>query len=431
MSLEEQVRSVLFRIFSMIQIPALNNAVLFSGDYLLALSSNDATNPTVCYIVQAVNAEELIITQLLTREQILALNLEAPPTVPIDTYNNTVQCHLTEVFEVRSSPITINRACVRDIAFVFHINSLERAFPNCSGMTRVFFIRFFYDDNNRLSEVYYHHHFPFSRVVTDSYTSRIWHTISELKVIIEKCLNDKKQYQMCKKMHVMSCSLEAWIFLAMNLVRGGAILVQFSRRITRKNMHCDLSLSSATERQPFTLVRIDASESMRSARTIFGVTFGVGIRNRPPNKGESPVRMHYGDVINFVDVASNNYDNMPEVCYERRKELVSDQGVDFIYNKCFRTLKIRIRYKKSMANNPVIHEILGLTTLPNRAVLSDNLDRWVSHIIPGTYFATNDGEMASVSRVDGNNVFILIEDSDAEVVLGLHEAAALLRDYIG
>ncbi len=78
MSLEEQVRSVLFRIFSMIQIPALNNAVLFSGDYLLALSSNDATNPTVCYIVEAVNAEELIITQLLTREQILALNLEAP-----------------------------------------------------------------------------------------------------------------------------------------------------------------------------------------------------------------------------------------------------------------------------------------------------------------------------------------------------------------
>jgi len=39
--------------------------------------------------------------------------------------------------------------------------------------------------------------------------------------------------------------------------------------------------------------------------------------------------------------------------------------------------------------------------------------------------------MASVSRVDGNNMFILIEDSDAEVVLGLHEAAALLRDYIG
>lgn len=138
------MRSVLFRIFSMIQIPALNNAVLFSGDYLLALSSNDATNPTVCYIVEAVNAEELIITQLLTREQILARNLEAPPTVPIDTYNNTVQCHLTEVFEVRSSPITINRACVRDIAFVFHINSLERAFPNCSGMTRVFFIRFFF-----------------------------------------------------------------------------------------------------------------------------------------------------------------------------------------------------------------------------------------------------------------------------------------------
>jgi hypothetical protein len=44
------------------------------------------------------------------------------------------------------------------------------------------------------------------------------------------------------------------IFLAMNLVRGGVISVQFSRWITRKNMHCDLSLSSATERQTFTLV---------------------------------------------------------------------------------------------------------------------------------------------------------------------------------
>jgi hypothetical protein len=40
----------------------LNNAVIFIGDFLLALASKDATAPTVCRVFEIVNSEELIVT---------------------------------------------------------------------------------------------------------------------------------------------------------------------------------------------------------------------------------------------------------------------------------------------------------------------------------------------------------------------------------
>lgn len=239
-----------------------------------------------------------------------------------------------------------------------------------------FFVRYFYD--NGLVELHSNDHAPFSQVIIDSYPSRIWYTIADVKEKVEKCLNDKRQYQMCKKMQSTPCSLEAWTFLAINLVRGGAIVVQFSRRITKKHLHCDLSLSTSTEKQPFTLIRIDSCQSMSCARNIFGLTFGIGVRNRPPNKGEDPVRLHYGDVINFVDVASNNYDNVPDVRPERRNEFVSSQGVDFIYDKLLRLLKIRVRYSKSNANNPLVPEALRLSNLPNPQQL---LTSWTDGLV--------------------------------------------------
>jgi len=212
----------------MILIPALNNAVAFNGDFLLASSSDAAGSPTVCRVIQAVNAEELIVTWLLTRDQILQRqNLERPPSIPFEVYTNIVQCILQELFEVRSSFNTIRIGSVLDIAFVFHVNTLESKIPNCAGMTRFFFVRYYYDENNVLVELHHNEHVPFSQVIIDSYPCRIWYTIVDVKDRLEKCLNDKKQYQMCKKMLSMPCSLEAWTFLAINLVRGGAVVVQF------------------------------------------------------------------------------------------------------------------------------------------------------------------------------------------------------------
>jgi hypothetical protein len=149
---------------------------------------------------------------------------------------------------VCSSSSTIHKGSVKDIAFVFHINILENDHPNCAGMSRVFFTRHCYDERNRLQEVACQNHVPFSSVALDSYPSRIWHAILDVKDNVEKHLNDKKQYQTCKKMVLMSCSIEAWYFLYVNLVRSGALVVQFKWKNTKKYMHCDLSLSTHSAR---------------------------------------------------------------------------------------------------------------------------------------------------------------------------------------
>jgi len=167
---------------------------------------------------------------------------------------------------MRSSHTSINRSSFIDVAFVFHMKFLETQLPNCAGMTRVY---------NWLTEVCSNQHLPFSTIVMDSYPSRIWHTILAVKDKIEKNLNDKKQYQMCRKMLMVTCSLESWNFLVTNLVRSGALVIQFSRWNTRKRMLCDLSLSSTTDRQSFILLCLDTCQSMDCAHKSFGYTFGV------------------------------------------------------------------------------------------------------------------------------------------------------------
>jgi len=56
------------------------------------------------------------------------------------------------------------------------------------------------------------------------------------------------------------------------------------------------------------------------------------------------------------------------------EEFVSTQGGDFIYDKVLRLLKIRVRYSKSHASNPLVQETLGLTNLGNPPVLTNDLD---------------------------------------------------------
>jgi hypothetical protein len=52
-----------------------------------------------------------------------------------------------------------------------------------------------------------------------------------------------------------------------------------------------------------TLVRINSPGSMQSACEVYSITFGIGIRNKPPNKNEPPRSIHFGDIVNVVDVA--------------------------------------------------------------------------------------------------------------------------------
>jgi hypothetical protein len=86
------------------------------------------------------------------------------------------------------------------------------------------------------------------------------------------------------------------------MMNSGATFFHFSRNHTDNFFHYDLTLSSTCTKKHFHLVRFDSERSLIFAQKLFGVTFGIGIRNRPQKKGETPVTMHHGDIVNLVDV---------------------------------------------------------------------------------------------------------------------------------
>jgi hypothetical protein len=64
------------------------------------------------------------------------------------------------------------------------------------------------------------------------------------------------------------------------------------------------------------------------ARKIFGNTFDIKIRNRAPQKGGSPVSIHYGDIINMIDDRQNT--GLTDA--QQRCEFTTGQGNVFIFN---------------------------------------------------------------------------------------------------
>jgi hypothetical protein len=118
------------------------------------------------------------------------------------------------------------------------------------------------------------------------------------------------------------------------MANSGAVVVQFNRRYTEKNLYCDLSLSSTSHQKYLQLIRLDTATTMNWARNLFGLTFGIGRRNRAPKKGDAPVRLHHGDIVNVAVVPNRNG------AADRFVEFVGSQGIDFIFDRRSRTVKI-------------------------------------------------------------------------------------------
>ncbi len=139
---------------------------------MMIFLSKDAASPTVCRVNRAVYQHQLIVTWWITLADVSCRpNFPMLPPNPIESYSNVLSSRLTEVLEVRSSLGTIHVDAVKDIAFVFHINILEHEYPNCAGMSRVFYTQYQYNTRDRLVAVDCQVHFPFSCIVLDSYPS--------------------------------------------------------------------------------------------------------------------------------------------------------------------------------------------------------------------------------------------------------------------
>jgi hypothetical protein len=407
-----------------IWIPPLN-AVITKGDYLMAARNAASTAVTVCIVKEVILPHELRVTWWLTREQLAGTrrDLRLPPPPTISAYSNVLKCRLMEVFEDCGSVSTISASNVHDIAFVFHPDVLETKFANCAGMSRVFFTRYRIKRNGEFATCGVQPLSPFSYSPCEPYPSRIWYFLLEVKHNVERMLNNTKQYQPCRKMFPMKCSVECWYYFCFSMRGSNAVVNYFRRNYTEKLCHCDLSLSSLSSRKELQLVRLDTGSSLDCARKLFGSTFGIGIRNRAPNRGGQPVTMHFGDVVNIVDVADPRH-NVGE---NRVAEFVTSNGLDFLFDAEARLLRIRVRYSRVLAQSDAVKATLNIGPLQMREAPADegvnNFD-----VIPGTFFM-RDEVLLEVILV--NEGFVTARDNlFNEYIIGLDEAANLIDEYL-
>jgi len=79
----------------------------------------------------------------------------------------------------------------------------------------VFFTRYRCQRDGRLVLVTEHAHAPFSRYAMESFPSRMWFFFLDVKLTVEKMFSDTRQYQCCRKMEQLKCSLECWLFFVL------------------------------------------------------------------------------------------------------------------------------------------------------------------------------------------------------------------------
>jgi hypothetical protein len=317
---------------------------------------------------------------------------------------------------------TINVCNIIDVAFVFHANTLEKEYVNCAGMSRVFYTRYQLI-NGGLSATDHYRYLPFSSIFVQSYPSRLWFFILEVKSKVEKLLHDSKQYQCCRKTVIMSCSHECWNYLHLCMANSNAIFFTFHRKSTEKCIHCDLALSSYTTIKILHVIHIDCEASLKCARRIFGLTFGLGIRNRAPRKGDDPVTMHHGDIVNMIDTTDNNFMN-------HTMKFIKNQRVDFIYEAAKQEMKIRVNYGRFLAQNQLVLEALRLndTPLPDRHITQERPNVAFT-VVPGTFFMY-EGSLVQIIDVNGNNALIRDDETLHEYNIDVMDAATLIRNYL-
>jgi hypothetical protein len=132
-----------------------------------------------------------------------------------------------------------------------------------------------------------------------------------------------------------------------------AVFFYYNHKHADKLLHCDLSLSSSSTKKQLQLVHIDSVGSLKCAQSLFGITFGIGTRNRPPNKGENAVTIHHGDAMNLVDIPAAN----GGVALNRFAEFVSMPGIDFIYETSTRALKIEVNTAGSLQRKHALQQL--------------------------------------------------------------------------
>jgi DUF971 family protein len=131
--------------------------------------------------------------------------------------------------------------------------------------------------------------------------------------------------------------------------------------------------------------------------------------------------MHYGDIINMVDIGHNTGLTDAQQC----QELTTGQGRDFIFNESKRLLKVRVRFGRFLAQADIVQaQLRVLSPLPN---LIAN-EEYQNTVFPGTVFVRH-GVHVKVISVDQQNVVICYDDGQHTSII-INEAIELIDEYI-
>jgi hypothetical protein len=301
----------------------INNlgADILPGDFIFSRKDNGAT--AVCQVISFIFPQSL---EVVWWE-------EAESTLPLDPrmFPNILRARFIELSPQASSVILFND--VLDIAFIFRAEVTENFWTDLAGMSRVFFTR---------SPA----HLPFSSLVAESYPCRIWFSLLHVKEKLSRMMSSKRQMQLCKATTTTTFSLETWRYISRFFH-----IIDFQKFQTKVHQYSDLSLVSKSSVKYCQVIRIMNCTDLATARDLFGITFGIGMRNIPPRKGLPRKQLEVGNIINIIQPSDEN-------CGRKFKEFIRHQRIDLVYEEACRNLTIRVVYSDVKAESEVVKETL-------------------------------------------------------------------------
>ena len=225
-------------------------AGITSGDVLIATDHARGKANRVCRVVGTAESRtgeiELKVRWWFRQDEDDALMSIVPPLNLLE-YPRLHRSRMVEVIESNQPESWIRAQDVSDLAFIFHADAVEDGTFDCIGMVRAFFVRF-QVVGETMQDIMRDEHMPFwSPSGIETYSSRIWHSISEIKNSARTLMCYRKQNQRCQRSAVLSLSLEAWMFISRHCSGQN-----FSRYLeacprTEKRFHVDFSLSTVAQ----------------------------------------------------------------------------------------------------------------------------------------------------------------------------------------
>jgi hypothetical protein len=182
-------------------------AHLYAGDFVIA-SRGDRRE--VCKILSVVSSQQVKVQWWLTRdnpfftEEMILL----PPLLDNSCYPNISLYGMNECFDMPSLVSVIHISSIMDLAFVFHVDTLEHYWVTCAGMVRVYYIQYRYNANLEWIGVPFLDHSPFAISGSQSYPSRIWYSILSVVERFHHLMSDKRQLQFLKRTDISFFPLE-------------------------------------------------------------------------------------------------------------------------------------------------------------------------------------------------------------------------------